>query len=639
MLRKRTPIRDHSAEANLFARRAFTAFIFVLLLVAILISNLYNLQIVAHDSYQTRSNENRIKVIPVAPNRGLIYDRNGYLLAENKPVYNLEVIPEEVDNLDEALDKVSQLIEISAQQRQEFLDDIRNNRRFKSQVLKSRLDEKEVALFSVNQHKFPGFSIEARLARYYPYGDTLTHALGYVAKLNKKELAQLEAEDLATNYRATRDFGKLGLEKFYEHLLHGEVGSQSVEINNRGRVLRRLEETPPVPGKDLHLTLDIGLQQIAQLALQDMRGAVIALDAKTGGILALYSNPSYDPNLFVHGISSKDYKELLNPDRPLINRATQGRYAPASTIKPHMAIFGLEEGLVSESTKMWDPGFFQIPNVDHKWRDWKRWGHGHVDVYKAIEESCDTYFYDIAYRAGITKISDFMAQFGFGDLSGIDISEETSAILPTADWKRGRFREPWYPGDSISVGIGQGYWTVTPIQIANSVNILVNKGKHNPPHLVSQLGHDNVREDINNQEKPPVELKNERHWQIALDAMHNTVEKVTGTAHKAFLGADYDPAGKTGTAQVVSIAQGERYDAEKLKERHRDNAIYVGFAPFNDPKIVVTVIVENSGGGSTVAAPIARKVMDYYFIANPLANTSSSASQSVVARANEESQP
>ncbi|TLX49201.1 penicillin-binding protein 2 [Pseudoalteromonas ruthenica] len=620
MLRKRTPIRDHSAEANLFARRSFTAFIFVLILVAILISNLYNLQVVAHKTYQTRSNDNRIKVLPVAPNRGLIYDRNGTLLAENKPVYNLEVIPEQVDDLTQSLDDISALLNISEQQRAEFLDDIRHNRRFQSQVLKSRLNDKEVALFSVNQHKFPGFSVEARLARYYPFGDTLTHALGYVAKLNKKELTNLEAQGLATNYRATRDFGKLGLEKFYESQLHGQVGSQSVEINNRGRVLRRVEETPPVPGKDLMLTLDIGLQQIAQMTLKDKRGAIVALDAKTGGILALYSNPSYDPNLFVHGISSANYKALLNPDRPLINRATQGRYAPASTIKPHMAIFGLEQGLVTEETKMWDPGFFQIPNVEHKWRDWKRWGHGHVDVYKAIEESCDTYFYDIAYRAGITKISNFMAQFGFGDLSGIDIHEETTAILPSKEWKEDRFREPWWRGDTISVGIGQGYWTATPIQIANAVNIMANRGVHNPPHLVHQLRRDSDITTVNDDEKPPVKLQNPKHWQIALDAMHNTVKKVTGTAHKAFKGTNYDPAGKTGTAQVVSIAQGERYDADKLKERHRDNAIYVGFAPFDDPQIVVTVIVENSGGGSSVAAPIAREVMDYYFLANPIAS-------------------
>ncbi|WP_276755039.1 penicillin-binding protein 2 [Pseudoalteromonas marina] len=618
MLKQRPTIRDHSAEANLFARRAFVGFVFVLGLVAVLITNLYNIQVKDHQDYQTRSNDNRIKVIPIAPNRGLIYDRNGVLLAENKPVYNLEVIPEEVDNLEKSLEQVSQLITITEQEKQDFLKDIKNTRRFKSQVLKARLDEADVATFSVNQHKFPGFSIEARLARYYPFGDTLTHALGYVAKLNRKELNKLEQEEQATNYRATHDIGKLGIEKYYEQLLHGQVGSQRVEVNNRGRVIRTLSMLPPQPGSDLVLTLDIGLQQIAQHALKDMRGAVVVMDAKDGGILALYSNPSYDPNLFVHGISSKNYKALLNPDRPLINRATQGRYAPASTIKPHMAILALEENMVTEGTTMWDPGFFQIQNVEHKWRDWKRWGHGHVDVYKAIEESCDTYFYDTAYRLGITKISNFMARFGFGDLSGIDIHEETTAILPSKEWKENRFKESWWRGDTISVGIGQGYWTATPIQIANATNILVNKGINHPPHLAQVAKKEDDVTQINNEEKPPVVLNNPDNWRIAIDAMHNTVTKVTGTAHKAFKGVNYDPAGKTGTAQVVSIAQGEKYDAESLKERQRDNAIYVGFAPYNNPQIVVSIVVENNGGGSTVGAPIARQLMDYYFAANPV---------------------
>ncbi|TMN70648.1 penicillin-binding protein 2 [Pseudoalteromonas sp. S1727] len=618
MRKHRPTIRDHSAEANLFARRAFVGFVFITILVAVLLSNLYTIQVDDHQDYQTRSNDNRIKVIPIAPNRGLIYDRNGVLLAENKPVYNLEVIPEEVDDLDASLSALTQFIDISDQQKSDFIDDIKHNRRFKSQVLKARLTELEVARFSVNQHKFPGFSIEARLARYYPYADTLTHALGYVAKLNKKELAKLESEDQGTNYRATHDIGKLGIEKYYEQLLHGQVGSQRVEVNNRGRVIRTLSMTPPQPGHDLVLTLDIGLQQIAQHAFKDMRGAVVVMDAKDGGVLALYSNPSYDPNLFVHGISSKNYKALLNPDRPLINRTTQGRYAPASTVKPHLAILALEEGLVTEHTTIWDPGFFQIPNVDHKWRDWKRWGHGHVDVYKAIEESCDTYFYDTAYRLGITKISDFMAQFGFGDLTGIDIHEETTAILPSKEWKEARFKESWWRGDTISVGIGQGYWTATPMQIANALNILVNKGINRPPHLVQVAKQENQVVQINNEEKPPVILKDPNHWQIALDAMHNTVTKVTGTAHKAFRGVSYDPAGKTGTAQLVSIAQGERYDAKSLKERHRDNAIYVGFAPYDDPQIVVSIVVENTGGGSTVGAPIARQLMDYYFSANPI---------------------
>ncbi|MEL0641044.1 penicillin-binding protein 2 [Pseudoalteromonas aliena] len=618
MLKHRPTIRDHSAEANLFARRAFVGFVFVLGLVAILLSNLYTIQVEDHQDYQTRSNDNRIKVIPIAPNRGLIYDRNGVLLAENKPVYNLEVTPEEVDDLAESLEQVSKIITITDQQKQDFLKDIKHTRRFKSQVLKTRLNESDVAKFSVNQHKFPGFSIEARLARYYPYGDTLTHALGYVAKLNRKELNKLEQEDQATNYRATHDIGKLGIEKYYEQLLHGQVGSQRVEVNNRGRIIRTLSLTPPQPGSDLVLTLDVGLQQIAQHALKDMRGAIVVMDAKDSGILALYSNPSYDPNLFVHGISSKDYKSLLNPDRPLINRTTQGRYAPASTVKPLMAILALEENIVTETTSVWDPGFFQIPNVDHKWRDWKRWGHGHVDVYKAIEESCDTYFYDAAYRLGITKISDFMARFGFGDLSGIDIHEETTAILPSKEWKEGRFKESWWRGDTISVGIGQGYWTATPIQIANATNILVNKGINHPPHLAQVAKKEDHISQINDEEKPPIILSNPDHWRIALDAMHNTVKKVTGTAHRAFKGANYDPAGKTGTAQVVSIAQGERYDAKSLKERQRDNAIYIGFAPYNNPKIVVSIVVENTGGGSSVGAPIARQLMDYYFATNPI---------------------
>ncbi|KHM50775.1 penicillin-binding protein 2 [Pseudoalteromonas distincta] len=614
MLKHRPTIRDHSAEANLFARRAFVGFVFVLGLVAVLLSNLYTIQVEDHQDYQTRSNDNRIKVIPIAPNRGLIYDRNGVLLAENKPVYNLEVIPEEVDDLDESLDQISKIIAITEQDKQDFLKDIKHTRRFKSQVLKARLDETEVAKFSVNQHKFPGFSIEARLARYYPFGDTLTHALGYVAKLNRKELNQLEQEDRATNYRATHDIGKLGIEKYYEETLHGKVGSQRVEVNNRGRVIRTLSMTQPQPGSDLVLTLDVGLQQIAQHALKDMRGAVVVMDAKDGGVLALYSNPSYDPNLFVHGISSKNYKALLNQDRPLINRTTQGRYAPASTVKPLMAVLALEENIVNETTSMWDPGFFEIRNVEHKWRDWKRWGHGHVDVYKAIEESCDTYFYDAAYRLGITKISDFMARFGYGDLSGIDIHEETTAILPSKEWKEGRFKESWWPGDTISVGIGQGYWTATPIQIANATNILVNRGINHPPHLVQVIKKDNDITQINNEEKPPVILKDPRHWQVSLDAMHNTVQKISGTAHKAFKGTNYDSAGKTGTAQVVSIAQGERYDAESLKERQRDNTIYVGFAPYSDPKIVVSVVLENNHGG----IQIARQLMDYYFAANPV---------------------
>ncbi|MFH6952694.1 MULTISPECIES: penicillin-binding protein 2 [Pseudoalteromonas] len=617
MLKQRATIRDHSAEANLVARRAFVAFVFVMIVIGILFVNVFNLQVNQHQSYQTRSNENRIKVIPIAPNRGLIYDRNGVLLAENRPVYNLEVIPEESDDLEKSLSEVSALFDISQEQQQEFLKNSKRKRRFKSQILKSRLTPEQVALFSVNQHKYPGFSVEARLARHYPYGDALTHAIGYVAKMNKTEHFELEMEGRDVNYRATRDIGKLGIEKYYEEILHGTVGSEEVEINNRGRILRTLKSTDPEPGKDLILTLDIGLQQIAQAALDGMRGAVVVMDARDGGILAFYSNPSYDPNLFVHGISSKDYKALLNPDRPLVNRVTKGVYPPASTIKPHLAMLALDEDVVTETTELYDPGFFKLPKADHRWRDWKPWGHGKVDVYRAIEESCDTYFYEVGYRLGIDKISEFMYQFGFGQRTGIDIHEEKTANLPSREWKEVTYKLPWYPGDTPNISIGQGYWTATPMQIANSMTIMVNKGLRYQPHLVSATKLSDQVQIIARDEKPPVQLKNDENWDIALRAMYNTVHKKTGTAHKAFIGAQYTAGGKTGTAQVKSIAQGERYNAEKLDERHRDNAMYIGFAPYEKPEIVIAVAVENTGGGATVGAPIARTLMDYYFSNKP----------------------
>lgn len=617
MLKQRATIRDHSAEANLVARRAFVAFVFVLIVIGILFVNVFNLQVKQHQSYKTRSNENRIKVIPIAPNRGLIYDRNGVLLAENRPVYNLEVIPEETQELDKSLKEIAALFDITPEQQEEFLKSIKRKRRFKSQILKSRLTPEQVALFSVNQHKYPGFSVEARLARHYPYGDALTHAIGYVAKMNKAEHLELEMEGRDVNYRATRDIGKLGIEKYYEETLHGVVGSEEVEINNRGRILRTLKSTDPEPGKDLILTLDIGLQQIAQAALDDARGAVVVMDARDGGILAFYSNPSYDPNLFVHGISGPEYKSLLNPDRPLVNRVTKGIYPPASTIKPHLAILALDEDVVTETTKIHDPGFFKLPKAEHRWRDWRPWGHGKVDVYKAIEESCDTYFYEVGYRLGIDKISEFMYQFGFGQLTGIDIHEEKTANLPSREWKETTYKLPWYPGDTPNIAIGQGYWTATPMQIANSMNIMVNKGQRFQPHLVSATKLSDQVQIIARDEKPPIQLKNEENWDIALRAMYNTVHKNNGTAHPAFVGAQYTSGGKTGTAQVKSIAQGERYDAEKLDERHRDNAMYVGFAPYNKPEIIVAIAVENTGGGSSVGAPIARTLMDYYFSNKP----------------------
>lgn len=623
-------IHDHTSESNLFARRAFFAFLFVVLLMLVLLTNLYHLQVSRHEMYQTRSNDNRISVRPIAPNRGLIFDRNGVLLAENRPTFSLEVVPEKTGNLAPMLSRLAEVISLSVEQQEKFIDGAKRQRRFKSLTLKDNLDEAEVAKFSVHQHRFPGVSIEARLTRFYPYGEALTHTLGYVGKINKKELKAIDADGSSANYAATYDIGKLGLERKYETELHGKVGYREVEINSRGRILRTLKIEPPVPGNDLILSLDIDLQKTAQQALAGERGAIVAIAPSTGEVLAMYSNPSYDPNLFVHGISSKDYRPLIQSlDRPLINRTTQGRYPPASTVKPLMALLGLESGLVSEHTKIHDPGFFQIPNVKRKYRDWKKWGHGSVDLAKSVYQSCDIYYYDLSYRLGIDKISDFMTQFGFGEKTGIDIYEETDAIMPSRGWKRAQHNQPWYAGDTISVGIGQGYWTVTPMQLAFSTATLVNKGQIHPPHLVTRQKRPLALESPDTEEAltsagfeyidtldpdlPPIVLKDEANWQIILNAMHETVYNPRGTAHKVFKGAEYDAAAKTGTAQVIGIAEDETYDEKSISERHRDNAMFIGYAPFDKPEIVVAIAVENGGHGGETAGPVARKILDKYF--------------------------
>ncbi len=434
---KRQLIRDHSAEANLFARRATIAFLIVVAMLGIVLSNLYVLQVKQHEDYQTRSNGNRIKVLPIAPNRGLIYDRNGVLLAENRPVFSLEVIPEQIDNLDETMEALTALMSITQEETESFYSTLRGQRRFKPVAIRTQLTEEEVALFSAQQHRFPGVSIEARLSRHYPFKDALTHVLGYVAKINKKDLQKLVEAGQEANYAATHDIGKLGIEKYHEDLLHGSVGYQQVEVNNQGRIIRVLSTDPPVPGKDLVLNIDIEMQLAAQEALDGGRGTIVITSTDTGGVLAMYSSPSYDPNLFVHGISRKNYSALLNsPDRPLINRATQGQYPPASTIKPHLALLGLEQDVIDIDTTIKDTGRYRLPNVSHVWRDWKRWGHGEVNVSKAIEVSCDTFYYDLAYQLGIDKISEAMFEFGFGEFTGIDLYEESDANMPSRGWKK-----------------------------------------------------------------------------------------------------------------------------------------------------------------------------------------------------------
>ena len=627
---KRQTIRDHTAEANLFARRAVIALLIVSVLIAIMISNLYHLQIRQFEDYQTRSNGNRIKVLPVAPNRGLILDRNGVILAENVPVFTLEVTPEEVSDIDALIAEVSDIIDISSEQIDDFYSKLKGQRRFKPVALKSRLTEEDVAKFAVHQHRFPGVKINARLARHYPFGAALTHVVGYVARINRNDLNKLEESSQAANYDATHDIGKLGVERFYEERLHGQVGYQQVEVNNQGRILRTLDFQPPIPGEDLVLNIDIELQMEVQRLVGEQRAAIIVSEPKTGAILAMYSNPSYDPNLFVHGISSRNYNALLNSNaRPLINRATQGQYPPASTIKPHLALVGLETGTINAETRMDDKGRYRIANVNHVWRDWKRGGHGEVDVIKSVEVSCDTFFYDLAFNLGIDTISTAMMEFGFGDYTGIDIHEESDANMPSRGWKRAAMNEPWYIGDTIPVGIGQGFWTATPMQINTSINMLINRGEKVLPQILRGVKHGDsvLLEGIKTAR--PISIVKPEHWDMILDSMYGTVNREHGTARTAFAGTPYISAGKTGTAQLFTVGQDEEYKEEEVALHLRDNAMYVGYAPYIDPEISVTVVLENAGGGSSNAAPLSRNITDFYFrhhqfdeMGNPITDSS-----------------
>jgi len=621
-LRHRTPIRNQTAENALFARRTIIAFCGVVILLFVLVINLYNIQVNSHESYQTQANGNRIKVIPIAPNRGLIFDRNGIVLAENIPTHSLELIPEKVKDLSATINELAHIVSISDEERARFLKSAKRQRRFKSIILKSRLTPEQVAKLSVNLHSFPGVRIEARLKRFYPFGESLTHTVGYVARLNKKDQAKIILDGEEATYAATRDMGRLGIEKYYQKLLHGQPGYREIEVNNRGRIVRILKEELPEHGQDLYLNIDIRLQEKAYQELAGRRGSVVAVDPNNGAVLAMVSSPSYDPNLFVHGISTKNYNKLLSADKPLINRSTMGTYPPASTIKQLMALAGLEANIINEHTSIKDPGWYKLPNVERKFRDHLAWGHGNVDVYRAMEKSCDTYFYDVANRLGIDRISTFMDQFGFGQYSGLDIHEEKRGIMPSRQWKRQRHNQPWYPGDTISLGIGQSYWTSTPMQLTNATAIVAVSGKIYRPQLLGASQGRNGLLQLPADEKQPVILKDSYNWEIAKKGMWQVVNSPGGTAYKVFKDANYISAGKSGTAQLISIAADEKYDAKKIRERHRDNAMYVGYAPYDKPEIAITVVVENAGGGSSSAAPLARKIFDIYLDKNVSNNSS-----------------
>lgn len=608
------PFRDYTAETALFVRRALVAFIGILLLSGILVANLYHLQVVRVDDYRTRSNENRIKLVPIAPSRGIIYDRNGTPLALNRTIYQLELVPDKVDNLQDTLTALKPIVNLNDEDLENFEKERKRSRRFSSIPVKTALTDVEVARFAVNQYRFPGVEVKGYQRRYYPFGSALTHVIGYVSKINDKDVERLNKEEKLADYAATRDIGKLGIERYYEDILHGKPGYEEVEVNNRGRVIRQLHEQPPQAGRDIYLTLDLNLQIYIEKLLEGSRAAVIVIDPQDGGIRALVSTPSYDPNLFVDGISSKDYRALLNdPNKPLINRATQGVYPPASTVKPYISVSALSAGVITPSTSLFDPGWWQLPGSEKRFRDWKKWGHGRLNVTKSLEESADTFFYQVAYDMGIDRLSEWMTKFGYGEYSGIDLSEERSGNMPTREWKLKRFKRPWYQGDTIPVGIGQGYWTATPIQIAKALTTLINDGKVKTPHLLYSSRENGTLVPYRQTEVTHLGDIRTSYWDIAKDGMYGVANRPNGTARKFFADAPYKIAAKTGTAQVFGLKENETYNAHKIAEHLRDHKLLTAYAPYNDPKVAISIVLENGGAGPAIGA-LVRQIFDHIML-------------------------
>jgi penicillin-binding protein 2 len=596
------------AEQRLFRSRAIFMTIFIFVLLCVLASRMAYLQVVLHEKYQDLSENNRIQLRPVPPTRGLIYDRNGVLLAENVPSYSLTLVKERVKDIDETLAYLRTLIDISERDEEQFRKRLKYSRRpYEPVAVKYKLDEKEIAQVMVNRFYLPGIDVEARLVRHYPEAETSVHALGYVGRINEKEAQRLDKKQ----YSATKHVGKLGIERRYEDELHGQVGYQKVETNARGRILQVLEQVDPVPGKDLVLHLDQRLQQTAAKAMSGYRGAVVAIDVATGGILTQYSNPSYDPNSFVTGISHKEYSGLRNnPDLPLFNRAIRGQYPPGSTLKPFLGLSFLEANAVNWQDEIEDEGWYQLENDERYYRDWKRKGHGKVDLHDAMMESCDTYFYDAAYKTTVDNISPFLAQFGFGRNMTLDVPNALSGLLPDREWKKKKRRRSWYAGDTLNLGIGQGFMLTTPMQLATATAVLAAKGKWHIPRLMDTLGGESEVEEIRTM--ADIVLKDPEDWDKMFKAMKAVITGPRGTARGLRRNLTFTMAGKTGTAQVVSIAQNEEYDSEALAERNRDHALFVAFAPVENPTIAIAVIVENGESAGRTAGPIAKAVMQEY---------------------------
>ncbi|MBK9161278.1 MAG: penicillin-binding protein 2 [Nitrosomonadales bacterium] len=614
-MKQHVELRNHLREIFYFRLRLAISIGFVLLLLAILLARFVYLQTVRHDYYQTLAESNRISVVPIVPNRGLILDRNGVVLAQNYSGYTLEITPSKVHDMETTINDLSALVAITPKDRKRFRKLLAERHDFESLVIRSRLDDEEVARFAAQQFRFPGVEIKARLFRDYPFGEKTAHLIGYVGRINETDVQQLEENDLAANYRGSDYIGKVGLEQSYENELHGVTGIEQVEVDSAGRAVRMLSRTPPSSGNTLVLSIDAKLQEIAEQSFGNYRGALVAIDPNNGEVLAFVSKPGYDPSLFIDGIDSESWDELNNsPDHPLNNRALRGQYPSGSTIKPFMALAGLYYGTRSPGRTISDPGYFTLPGSSHRYRDWKAGGHGSVDMFKSIVISCDTYYYGLAVDMGIDNIHGFLSRFNFGKKTGIDLEGETSGLLPSQEWKMRRYKQKWYTGDTVSVGIGQGYSLVTPMQLAYATATLANNGIAYRPHLVREVRRSSDGQSRLIVSKPETDLKlNPAHLDLVKRAMA-AVTQPGGTAAQAAAGAPYHIAGKTGTAQVVGMKQGEKYDASKLDERHRDHAWFIAFAPAEQPKIALVVLAENGGHGGGTAAPIARKVMDYYLL-------------------------
>ncbi len=607
------------ADLDRFRFRLGFAAVFVLVCFGILIGRFVWLQVIQHDFYQTRAEDNRIALIPIVPNRGVITDRNGVVLAHNYSAFTLEITPSQAGDLEETINALSDVIDIQPKDRKRFkrlMDEAKN---FESIPIRTRLTDGEVAKFSAHRYRFPGVEVKARLFRQYPLGPIASHAIGYIGRITDRDLKWIEDAEKQANYKGTDHIGKTGLEQHYEFELHGETGYEEVEIDAGGRALRSLKRIPPVSGNNLALTLDSKLQQITEQAFGDRKGALVAIEPSTGGILALVSNPTYDPNLFVDGITPENWKELNDhPSKPMVNRAINGAYPPGSTFKPFMALAALEMGKRTPNQAISDPGYFNFGN--HQFRDDKKGGHGSVDMYKSIVHSCDTYYYMLANDMGIDNIAKFMGSLGLGQRTGVDLgkddSGESKGVLPSQEWKKQRFKRPeqqkWYAGETISIGIGQGYNAYTPIQLASAVATLANNGVMFKPHLVRHIV------DTRSGEKRPIEPQpirdlhlKQQNVEVIKRAMVGVNKE--GTGARAFAGAPYEAAGKTGTAQVFSL-KGAQYKEGGVKKELRDHALFIAYAPANDPKIALAVLVENGGFGAQSAAPIARMVIDYYLL-------------------------